>query len=136
MKKRLAPRQEVTYEYTLPGDEIKASAMALAMGNLAALRDFPNTLADRNEIETQARAGCVTLKSSYKVRKQLTNDFPLFCELFIKWYVNCYTDIAQQDEQSRAYREEMKRFAEEAGWLQMCQLLQKQYAAQLSSQIP
>jgi hypothetical protein len=133
MKKKQAIHQQPIYEYVLPGDAIKVTAMALAMGNQTAERDYPNTLSDRDEVETQARARCVILKNAYNGQtKQLTNDFSWFCELVMKWYTDCYIENAQHYELDPTSYEKDKQATERAGGhLAMYNLLKKDYEAQL-----
>ena len=128
--------KQISYVYPLPADSIKVQANALAMGCMATLRDFPNVLVKRDEIETQARAGCVTLKDSYTgvKGKQLTNDFTQFCELFIKQYVECYVSNAQGYELDQAFYLKNKNRVDEIGAAVAYHVLVEDYAAQLSGQ--
>jgi hypothetical protein len=126
--------QQKRYVYTLPQERIKVQANALAMGCLAALRDYPKALVDRGEIETQARAGCVTLKNSF-AGQPLTNDFPAFCELFIEPYIRCYQENAQSYELSHEFYLKNKRKFDEIG-VAAYSLLVEDYTAQLEGQKP
>lgn len=87
---RQKPRQK--FEYTLPDDEIQVMACALALGYLAALRDFPiTTVLCREAIEEQARSGCERLKTLTSAQ-HLTNDFDAFLTLFREHYARIYQE--------------------------------------------
>ena len=119
------------FMYKLPQERIKTQGNALAMGCLAALRDYPKTL-DHDAVKVQARVGCVTLKQSFaSPRRQLTNNFGLFCELFIEQYVACYLENAQGYIEDEAFYEKNKTKADEIGWEVAYHLLVEDYTAQL-----
>lgn len=100
---RQKPRQK--FEYTLPGDEIQVMACALALGYLAALRDFPITSElSREAIEEQARSGCERLKTLTSAQ-HLTNDFDAFLTLFREHYLKIYQESrAKWQLDQRLYR--------------------------------
>ena len=124
------PKQQ--YVYTLPADANKARANGLAMGALAALRNYPRMVTDAEQIEIAARSSCITLKDFYTSReRQLTNDFPGFCELFVEQYIKCYRENVQACEQSHEFYLKNKTAVDEIGLDVAYHLLVEDYTAQL-----
>jgi len=86
-KSKLVVGQPTSFVYTLPADTVRVQGLGMAMGCMAALRDYPQVQTSRDAIEAQARTGCLSLNVFFASPGwQLTNDFSGFCELLkIHW---------------------------------------------------
>jgi len=125
-------QQHTRYVYTLPADRIRVQGLGMAMGCMAALRDYPQVLTNRDAIEAQARTGCLSLNVFFASPGwQLTNEFGQFCELLSEQYVRGYEKDGHVYLLCEADYRENKQETDRIGWAVVAALLVDECIRQL-----
>ncbi len=128
MRRKRRHAEEPKYHYLLPRDTDKTIVEALAMGSLAALRDYPEHKT-HDQLEAEARLALVTLKA--EKRELLTNDFTQLCKLYIAYYIGGFEDTYYHYEKDPERRLSDKDAVAEHGWIMTLRAQELAYAEQL-----
>lgn len=85
------------YAYELPQEEVLVEAIAALLAYLTVFKNASFEVQDEGVLNEQAYAFCQQLRYANPTR--LTNDYPLFCRLFMAYFVAAYETIIQECEE-------------------------------------
>jgi hypothetical protein len=85
------------YSYQLPQEEVLVEAIAILLAYLTVFKYTPFQIQDEGVLNEQAYAFCQQLRHTNPTR--LTNNYPLFCRMFMAYFVAAYETIIQQCEE-------------------------------------
>jgi hypothetical protein len=85
------------YSYQLPQEEVLVEAIAVLLAYLTVFKYASFEVQDEGALNELAYAFCQQLRHANPTR--LTNDYPLFCRLFMAYFVAAYETIIQQCEE-------------------------------------
>lgn len=92
------PRDPIhMYAYILPQDEVLVEAIAVLLAYLTVFKNTSLEVLDEGVLNEQAFAFCQQMR--YINPTRLTNKYPLFCRLFMAYFVAAYETIIQQCEE-------------------------------------
>jgi hypothetical protein len=83
------------YVYRFPGDEKKVQIDAIVMAYLDFFKDHPSFVSssEKETLKERGQAHCQQLYSQFT--HSLTNEYKLFCHLFLAFYTAAYLKIVR-----------------------------------------